>query len=302
MADRDGGAEPHPARTFGGDDQSCSRGAETDHEDRLTRSDTLAFFRKGSTHGGANHGCLLMHGFTGTPQEMRFLGEHLYSGGHAVNVVRLAGHCTSIDEFERSTWLDWYGSARAGMEELRQDTPRVVAIGQSMGALLALKLAVDYPHAIVGVVLLAPALVLANPWVRRIGPALPWLVPLLRQRTKRIQRGERDVADRQARTQSPGYRQVPLQALHQLVMLQKHVRRLLPQVQQPALVIHSRQDHTCPPSNVSILERSLGGPVRSVLLENSFHVISIDVDKEQVAAEVAAFIGSGSGSIMPAMS
>lgn len=280
-----------------------SRGAETDHEDRLIRSDTLPFLRRGSNPGGTNPGCLLMHGFTGTPQEMRFLGEHLHSGGHAVNVVRLAGHCTSIDEFERTTWLDWYGSAGAGVEELRQDTPRVVAIGQSMGALLALKLAVDYPDAIVGVVLLAPALVLANPWLRRIGPALPWLVPLLTQRTRRIQGGERDVADRQARTQSPSYRQMPLQALHQLVVLQKHVRNLLPQVRQPALVIHSRQDHTCPPSNVSILERSLGGPVRSVFLENSFHVISIDVDKERVAAEVTAFIGSVVGSlIVPAVS
>lgn len=223
---------------------------------------------------------------------MRFLGGRLHGSGHGVHGVRLAGHCTSVDEFERTTWFDWYRSACTGVEELQKDTPQVVAVGQSMGALLALKLAVDYPHTIMGVVLLAPALVLSNPWVHRIGPALPLLRRLLRQRSRRIGRGERDVADREARTASPSYREVPLQALHQLLVLQKHVRSLLPQVQQPALIIHSRQDHTCPPRNMSILERALRGPVRSVLLENSFHVISIDVDRERVAAEVAGFIAT----------
>ena len=266
-------------------------GGETPHTDRWRSSETLPFFLR-----GAHPGCLLVHGFTGTPQEMRFLGDCLHRRGYTVNGVRLAGHCTSIDDFERTTWGDWYQSARSGAEELQQDTPQVVAVGQSMGALLALKLAVEYPHAIAGVALLSPALVLSNRWVHRIGPALPLLLPLVRWRGRHLRRGERDVADPQARTESPSYRHVPLQALHQLLVLQKHVRSILPQVRQPVLIIHSRQDHTCPPSNVAILERGLGGPARSLLLEKSFHVISIDVDKERVAAEVTAFVDSVAGS------
>ena len=238
----------------------------------------------------ASPGCLLVHGFSGTPQEMRFLADRLHTHGYTVDAVRLAGHCTTIEDFGRSTWHDWYRSALAGVEELQQEASRVVVVGQSMGALLALKLAVEYPQVIAGVVLLSPALVLSNPWVHRIAPALPLLLPLARQRY--IRRGARDVADPQARAESPSYRELPLPALHQLLTLQKHTRRVLSQVRQPALIIHSRQDHTCPPSNAAILQRGLGGPVRAVLLEDSFHVISIDVDKERVATEVAAFVES----------
>jgi carboxylesterase len=265
-------------------------------------SEILPFFLRGASHkdagaGGAGSsadrcGCLLVHGFTGTPQEMRFLGERLHREGYTVRGVRLAGHCTSVDDLACTTWQDWYGSVRSGVEELQQDTQRVVAVGQSMGALLALKLAVEYPQAIAGLVLLAPALELSNPWVRRIRPALRLLLPLMKQRRRHLGRGERDVADPQARSESPSYRQVPLPALHQLLVLQKHVHRLLSRVHQPALIIHSRRDHTCPPSNVALLERCLGGPTRSVLLEDSFHVISIDVDKERVASEVTAFLGA----------
>ena len=220
---------------------------------------------------------------------MRFLGHSLHARGYTVNAVRLAGHCTSVDELEQTTRHEWYVSARAGVEELQPDTPSMVVVGQSMGALLALKLAVEYPHRIAGIVLLSPALVLSNPWVHRIGPALPLLLPLLR-RSRRVGKGERDVADRQARAESPSYREVPLRALHQLLVLQKEVRNVLPQVRQPALIVHSRQDHTCPPSNVTILQRDLGGPVRPVFLNDSFHVVSIDVDKERVASEVMAFL------------
>jgi carboxylesterase len=223
---------------------------------------------------------------------MRFLGECLHRDGYTVSGVCLAGHCTSVDDFARTRWQDWYGSVRSGVAELQRHTPQVVAVGQSMGALLALKLAVDHPQAIAGLVLLAPALELSNPWVRRIGPALRLLLPLVKRPRRHVRRGERDVADLQARTESPSYRQVPLRALHQLLVLQTHVQSILSQVRQPALIIHSRQDHTCPPSNVGLLERSLAGPVRSVLLEDSFHVISIDVDKERVASEVTAFLAA----------
>ncbi len=230
-------------------------------------------------------GCLLIHGFTGTPQEMRFLGTRLHSVGHSVHGIQLAGHGTSVDDLERSRWPDWYASACRGVARLQGHTPQLVAVGQSMGALLALKLAVDYPETVTGAVLLSPALRLAN-------PGLPWIRPLLPLlgRNRYIDKAHRDVADPQARAESPSSPRIPLLALHQLLLLQKHTRQLLPQVRQPVLVIHSRQDHTCPLRNVALLQRGLRGPVRTVLLDASFHVISIDVDKERVAAEVAAFV------------
>ncbi len=237
-------------------------------------------------------GCLLIHGFTGTPHEMRFLGEQLYRNGHTTCGVRLAGHGTSVDELDGCTWRDWYTSTCDALSELQQRAPRVVVIGQSMGALLALKLAVDHPAAVRGVVLLSPALVLSRRWLGWIAPVLPLAFPFLGRRPRLVGKGDSDIADAQARAASPSYRSVPLRAMHQLLVLQQHVRSLLPQVRQPALVIHARQDHTCPLRNVALIERGLRGPVRSVLLEDSYHVISVDVDKERVSAEIGAFVDS----------
>ena len=248
---------------------------------------------------GGRTGCLLIHGFTATPQEMRFLGERLWAHGHSVHAVQLAGHGTSPEDLERCTWRDWDASARAGLERLHRQAPEIVVVGQSLGALLALKLAVDSPAPIRGVVLLSPALVLSRRWLRWMTPVLSLLLPFLGERRRYVRKPERDVADPGARAVGACYERVPLRGLPQLFGLQRAVRRVLPQVQQPVLVIHSRQDHTCPLTNVEMVQRAVRGPVRPVLLDDSYHVVSIDIDKERVAAEVAAFVADRIGMAAP---
>jgi len=81
-----------------------------------------------------------------------------------------------------------------------------------------------------------------------------------------------------------------VRALHQLLLLQEEVRARLPEIRQPVLILHSRRDHTCPLANVTLLERGLAGPVSTVLLDTSYHVISVDVERERVATEVAGFV------------
>ena len=245
-------------------------------------------------------GCLLVHGFTATPQEMRFLGERLHANGYTVNGVRVAGHGTCPEDLERCRWPDWYASAREGLVELHRHTPEVVAVGQSMGALLALKLAADYPAIVGGVVLLSPALVLSRRWLRWIAPTLPALLPLLSERRWYVNKPERDVADPRARAESFGYDRIPLRGLVELTRLQRAVQRLLPQVQQPVLVVHSRHDHNCPLVNVDIVKGAVRGQVHAVLLEHSYHVVSVDVEKDRVAAEVAAFVERTIGAAAPA--
>lgn len=235
-------------------------------------------------------GCLLLHGFTATPHDMRFLGERLYAHGYTASGVLLAGHGTSVEDLERCTWRDWCASARNGLTDLQECAPQVVAVGQSMGALLALKLAVDYPAVVGSVVLLSPALLVSERRLQWLAPALPLLLPFVGRRRRYVDKGQSDIADTRARAASPSYRQIPLRAVRELHVLQKQVRTLLPQVRQPVLIIHSRQDHTCPLSNVALLEHALRGSVTSVLLDDSYHVISIDVDKQRVATEVAAFV------------
>jgi carboxylesterase len=241
-----------------------------------------------------SRGSLLIHGFTGCPWEMRFLGEHLQAAGITANIIRLAGHATSPEDMEGFAWQDWYGSALAGLDALAQVTDDIVVVGQSMGSLLALKLAAEHPERIRALVLLAPALKTSMFW-------LPWVTPLIP--VVRIAFGERfrfvskeggsDVADDAARATIPSYTRTPLRAVNQLVQLQQNVRPLVASVRQPTLIVHSTQDHTCPIENVALLQKELPGPVRTLILRDSFHVVSIDKDRELVAAEVAAFISGG---------
>ncbi|HVM98139.1 MAG TPA: alpha/beta fold hydrolase, partial [Candidatus Acidoferrales bacterium] len=89
-------------------------------------------------------GALLLHGLSATPEEMRFLGDHLHARGHSVNAVRLAGHGTSVDDLERCRWQDWYASARQGLSTLQQHASHITVVGLSMGALLAVQLAASH--------------------------------------------------------------------------------------------------------------------------------------------------------------
>src|SRR3990172_3152864 len=97
------------------------------------------FFRGGPV------GCLLIHGFTSTPKEMRWLGEYLAGQGHTVYGVRLAHHATQPADMNRSRWHDWFYSAVDGWHILRDQCERVFPIGLSMGGVTALKLAAEYP-------------------------------------------------------------------------------------------------------------------------------------------------------------
>ena len=239
-------------------------------------------------------GCLLVHGFTGCPWEMRYLGERLHEADITANVVRLAGHGTSEADMEGVAWEDWYGSALAGLDALEEHTDEIVVVGQSMGALLALKLAAENPERVRGLVLLAPALVTATSWLPLAAPLIPFVLTAFGDRYRFVRKeGGSDIADEAARTAIPSYAATPLRSVVQLVRLQAHARRLLPQVRQPTLVIHSSQDHTCPIDNVGILQRELPGPVRTLVLRDSFHVVSVDKDRDLVAAEVAGFVSSG---------
>ncbi len=240
--------------------------------------------------GGAT-GCLLLHGFTGSPWEMRFLGRRLREAGFTVSAVRLSGHATeSRQEMLRSGWREWRASARAGFEALQVVCDRIVPVGQSMGALLAFALAREEPGSVAGVVALAPAFVLGDPRVRRFGRVLRWLVPVIPARWQLLAKGESDVLDPEVRRNAPRF-PVPLRGVAELAALQRRVRRLLPEVRQPILVIHGRQDRTCPLENADLVRREAGTPaVRVHIAERSGHLVSVDCDREEVAALIADFV------------
>jgi len=239
---------------------------------------------------GAGVSALLVHGLSGTPYEMRWLGEQLAAAGIRVRGVRLNGHAGSPEDLGTSTYDNWYESVVQGLEDLRRYGDPNVVVGLSAGAVLAARLAVDQGEAIAGVAMLAPAFFLSWTATITLG-AVRKLGSLANYVYLRNDSGS-DIHDAAARGIHPTMRLLPLSAPINLLDLSKIVRRRLERLTQPALVIYSRQDHTCPMGrNRTFVTRHLGtAERREVVLEESYHVITVDNEKHQVAAEVRTFV------------
>jgi carboxylesterase len=251
-----------------------------------TSVDTGEFFLPGS---GVS--ALLIHGLSGTPYEMRYLGDFLAAAGVRVHGVRLAGHAGAPEDLGATTHLHWYESVVDGFERLRTYGDPNVVIGLSAGAVLAARLAVDQREAVAGVVMLAPAFYL--PLWKRTALRLMRGAGSFADRIYFHSPGGSDIHDAAARRIHPGTRLLPLSAALSLVELSDHVRARLPELTQPTLAIHARHDHTCPyPKNIDFVMNRVGSPnKRAIVLEESFHVITVDSEKQRVAQEAADFVG-----------
>jgi len=253
--------------------------------------DTNEFFLPGSGADGAGVSALLIHGLTGTPYEMRYLGERLAERSVRVRGVRLAGHAGMPEELGPVSYDNWYESVVNGLEELRQYGEPVVVVGLSMGAVLSARLAADQGESVAGLAMLAPAFFLTT----SASLALRGLRGVLGSITESIyllNPGLSDIHDAAARSIHPSCRLMPLSAPMKLLDLSAMVRPMLPRVMQPTLVIHARRDHTCPMrKNVGYVMKHLGSAEkRAVELEDSYHVITVDSDKERIVDEVTAFV------------
>jgi carboxylesterase len=237
---------------------------------------------------GEGSSALLIHGLTGTPYEMRFLGERLAQTGSRVLGVKLAGHASTPEELSAATHDHWYQSVVVGFERLRAYGNPIVVVGQSAGAVLAARLAIDQGTEVAGLVLLAPAFFLRRSiwWtLKMLNLAHPWLGRVF------LRGSGPDLHDAAARQVHPAMQLIPLKSLLELVRLTAVVRPQLGRLIQPLLIIHSLQDHLCPPTNVDFLLSRVSSSIkRVVFLEESFHVISVDSEKVRLADEVAKFI------------
>jgi carboxylesterase len=240
---------------------------------------------------GAGVSALLIHGLTGTPYEMRYLGERLATRGVRVRGVKLAGHAGTPEELGAAGYDNWYESVVNGLEELRQFGEPNVVIGLSMGAVLAARLAADQGESIAGVAMLAPAFFLPRSTTMTLRGLRGTLGSLV-DRIYLLNQAGSDIHDAAARSIHPDCRLMPLSAPMKLLDLTALVKPMLPRIAQPALVIHARRDHTCPMrKNVAYVMKHLGSAEkRAIELEESYHVITVDSEKERVVNEVAEFV------------
>lgn len=255
---------------------------------------------------GGPVGVLLIHGLTGTPNEMRILALGLNRAGFTVLGVQLAGHCGSAEDLVATGWRDWYASVEAAADRLAERVDHVFVAGLSMGALLALKLAADRGERIAGVGVLG-ATFQYDGWsipayARHLNFLLVWFkyFRLFQGRCFAEQppyglKDERLRATVAASMQSgdsaaAGLASNPWPALAEMTLLSRQVRRQLKQVRSPCLVLHSSDDDIAHLRNAELVKRRVKGPVRLQLLENSYHLITIDQDRMRVIKACVAFI------------
>lgn len=229
-------------------------------------------------------GVVLVHGFTGTPYEMRYLGEQVARAGFTVHGVRLPGHGTRVEDLDRTTWRDWYDAVEEAFESLRLMCERVVVVGQSLGGLLSLHLAANRPDLAAVGSLAAPLWLdgLAGKvagWAARGALRWPSIPKLARS----------DVRDRRVRRENPCYDRIPTRALGELARFMQLVGGELEAVRCPALVLHGRHDHTAPVGCAAKIAARTNA-VRTRILPRSYHLIAADVERDIVAAEVIDFI------------
>jgi len=235
-------------------------------------------------------GCLLVHGFTATPDEMRPLGEALAARGFPVRGVRLAGHGTDVADLARTSWADWFATVAEGADRLLRDVPALAVAGMSLGALLALHLAATRPRDVAALVLCGTPLDLGDARLRWL-PLLarvPWIA---RRWAIMPKRNGPDIADPVMRAASRSYPAMPLAGVLELLRLQALVRGEIGRVTQPALLLHGRHDHSVPLANLELVRRSLASRlVESHVLERSWHVVTLDYDRDEVARLTADFL------------
>lgn len=255
-------------------------------DERRDPSATEPFFLPGGSVG-----CLLVHGFAGSPYDMRFLGERLHAAGHTASALRLSDHADRLAELGADGWREWQRGVEQALEELRRHCRTVVAIGLSLGGLLVLRLAAERPAMVQALVLLSPALILANPWPARLAGVASLVLPLLPPRLRFVNKAGSDIADPQTRASRPSYARMPLRSVFEIVRLQEDVRAALPHVTQPVLLLQGRHDGTVSLETVDFLQRGLANLQDAIVLPDSRHVITVDVERDRVASEVVNFVG-----------
>ena len=265
------------------------------------------FFLKG-TNG---KGVVLIHGITGTPSEMRYLGKNLQKAGFTVLCNTLPRHCDTLGELKKVTWQEIEASCIEDLDYLKKDCTQVYLAGLSMGALMSIHLAYRFPADVAAVVALAPT-IFYDGWAIHKGKIfmnLVWQVPALRNSINIREGWPYGLKDEEVRNNIQRFYKnaqaskfdnqvlafgspfLPLANLYQHHLFTKVVKDELALVKTPILIIHAKEDDMTSPKNAKYVYDNIGSTRKSlVLLEDSYHMITIDKEKDKVAEEVIKFL------------
>jgi len=232
-------------------------------------------------------GLALIHGFTGNPASLRPLAEGLAARGFTIDLPRLPGHGTHVRDMMRTRYADYRAEVLATVDRLAPATDHVIVIGLSMGGTLALDVAASGDRPVIaGVVAINPQVLDRKGIAVKLAPLIERIVPLAPPSLAGLCKD--DIA-------KPGvselaYDWVPTRAGNSFLRELPRIRARLPELTCPVLVAHSRVDHSVPPENSqAVLELIKGGLATELVLERSFHVATLDYDRELLEQRIAEF-------------
>jgi carboxylesterase len=251
---------------------------------------------------GGQVGVLLIHGLCGTPAEMRFIAMGLGRAGYTVHCPQLAGHGGSREDVIKTGWRDWYRSVEDALDEIRKECDIVIVGGLCLGGILGLHLAINHRDKVQGVALFAPTLWLngwAMPWYAKLFELVRfrWMANLMLfpdtatlgikcPRVREFVRAALASADGSdmGTSGTPGGL-----VLEHRRMVRAALQRLK-EVRQPALIVHSREDDHADLTNVRYLQRELAGMVDILVLDDSYHMITLDKQRHVVVERTRTFV------------
>lgn len=237
--------------------------------------------------GNNGAGVLVIHGFTGTPDSMRPVVNTLHESGFTVLAPLLKGHGTTPEDCAKTNWQNWMDSVQKAYSDLQESCSKIFVCGLSLGALLSLKLACAYPQSISAIACLATPLYL-RAWVRSVLPLVSYTP--LNALWKFQKKYKVDIKDPIAAQNFWNYNLMPLTCVTSIMDLQSVVRNNLSAIKTPLLLMHSRHDSTAPYQSMNLIAAHVSSTItETVTLENSYHVITIDYDKELVSQKVGDF-------------
>lgn len=230
---------------------------------------------------GSDVGVLVVHGFTGNPATMRPLAEALVVAGFTVEMPRLPGHGTTVEDMMTTSWADWSGTAEAAYTDLAARCRAVVVAGLSMGGTITAWLASRHPE-IAGIVCINPAVTAREPEVME-------MVRMMLDAGETISPGiGSDIADPDA--SEPAYEGTPLACALSMFEALDDLQPHLADITSPLLLMTSPEDHVVEPASSDHLAASVSGPVERVSLDRSYHVATLDYDKDLIAERTIAFV------------
>ncbi|MGP1576168.1 MAG: alpha/beta hydrolase [Treponema sp.] len=242
----------------------------------------ISTFTKPHFFTGGKKAVLLIHGYTGSPREMLWLGTQLNQAGYTVSIPRLPGHGTNKNDFMASNWKDWLRCVYDEYVNMSHEYETVYIGGLSMGGVLTSLLAAKFnPEKIF---LCAPAFVASDSRIK--------LTPYLRYFVKTIKAdGKPFYSEPEYYAHVKDYCEYNyVGKAADLYTLQKMAIRRLPEIHSKTLTILSKADKSVPFSEKALIDRLLRAPNEYLILEESSHIVTDDCDRETVAQRIIQFL------------